>query len=98
MSKFILLDNDFSMILVKSASDQLRQMCLSQFVASDELAQMRSTHRKCLVAIYICSTHRVFAETRFQEVAQTNTKSTGVFEDIQGETGIKSINFQEVQG
>ena len=38
-SIFILLDNDFATIFVKSASDQLRQMCLSQFLASDELAR-----------------------------------------------------------
>ena len=43
MSKFILLDNDLSMILVKFASAQLRQMCLSQFIASDGIAEMRST-------------------------------------------------------
>ena len=41
VGKFLLIDNDFSIIVEKSASDQLRQMCLSQLTASDELAQMR---------------------------------------------------------
>ena len=37
------LDNDFSIVQITFASDQLRQMCLWQFLASDELAQMRNT-------------------------------------------------------
>ena len=41
VGKFLLIDNDFSIIVEKSASDQLRQMCLSQLTASDGLAQMR---------------------------------------------------------
>ena len=39
-----LVDNDFSIILEKSASDQLRQM----LTASDELAQMRNAHLACM--------------------------------------------------
>ena len=43
IGNFLLVDNDFSRVFEKSASDQLRQMCLSQLTASDELAQMRNT-------------------------------------------------------
>ena len=42
---FLLVDNNFSLIIEKSASDQLRQMCLSQLTASEELAQVEITAR-----------------------------------------------------
>ena len=65
ISNFILIDSDFSMIVEKSASDQLRQMCLSQLTASDDLAEMRNTHLNygkstqmfsIHIYIYTCST------------------------------------------
>ena len=46
-----MVDNDFSIFLQKSASDQLRQMCLSHFSASDELSQMINTHLACVESV-----------------------------------------------
>ena len=50
---FILNDSDLPKLAVKSASDQLRQMCLSQLTASDELAQTSSIHPALWVCMYI---------------------------------------------
>ena len=51
---FLLADNDFSIIVAKSASDQLRQMCLSQSTVSDELAQMQKTLLACMESVCLC--------------------------------------------
>ena len=46
-------DYDFSIFLQKSASDQLRQMCLSQFSASDELPHMINIHLVCVESVCV---------------------------------------------
>ena len=60
------------MIVEKSASDQLRQMCLSQLTASDDLAEMRNTHlnygkstQMFSIHIYIYTHARLLVQTLF---------------------------------